>query len=127
MSPFSTFQIASAALHLLPTVVWSALAVVFWQFLFVERRRLPMHWLLPVICSLFAFHYALHVIEALTPRSVAGTSVLARIIPASIDVATVVGVPIFLHLLLYSRGERASRPFLAINYGLAAGFVAVAV
>jgi signal transduction histidine kinase len=122
------FQIASAAMHLLPTVLWTALAVVFWQFLLSERRRLAMHWFLPIICSLFAIHYWLHVVEALAPAGLGGSpSVVARMVPASIDFATVICVPFFIQLLLYDRDEHPSLRFLAINYGLAGVFLAMSL
>jgi signal transduction histidine kinase len=121
----SLAQVAVAAVHLVPAVIWCALSVVFWQFLFSERRRLAMHWFMPIVCSLFALHYGLHVFEALAPSGAAGSSHLfERIVPASIDLATLVSVPLFVHLLLHDRDEAPKTRFLVWNYGLA-GVVAV--
>jgi signal transduction histidine kinase len=113
-------QIAVASVHLVPTVIWCALSVVFWQFLFSERRRLAMHWFMPIVCSLFAIHYGLHVLEALAPADPAEQShVFERIVPASIDLATLVSVPLFIHLLLHDRDRAPTTRFLLWNYGLA--------
>jgi signal transduction histidine kinase len=121
-------QIAVAAVHLVPTVVWCALSLVFWQFLRSERRRLAMHWFMPIVCSLFAIHYGLHVLEALAPTEAAHRSYLFdRIVPASIELATVVSVPLFIHLLLHERDQAPRTRFLVWNYGVAAAVAATAL
>lgn len=119
-------QIGIATMHLVPTVLWCALAAVFWQFVLSERRRIAMHWFMSIVCTLFALHYGLHVLEALAPTDPAHHSHLFdRIVPASIDLATLVSVPLFVHLLLHDREGAPRIRVLVWNYGLATS-VAVA-
>jgi signal transduction histidine kinase/uncharacterized membrane protein YsdA (DUF1294 family) len=123
MTTAATFPLVAAAVHGVLAVVWAVLAADFWNLL---RRRRPQgvaYRILPLITGFLAAHYALFVVNDLTPTELGGHAYpLHGLVDVLIDVGLVVEVALGGHMVpvFLTQGGRPSRGWLAVNYGLAA-------
>ena len=123
MSTAATFPLVAAAVHGVLAVVWAVLAADFWNLLRLRRPQGVAYRILPLVTSLLAAHYALFVVNDLTPSELGGRAVpLHGLVDVLIDLGLVAEVALGGHMVpvFLTQGGRPSRSWLAVNYGLAA-------
>ena len=123
MSTAATFPLVAAAVHGVLAVVWAVLAFDFWNLLRLRRPRGAVYRILPVLTALIAGHYALFVLNDLTPTELGGRAVLLHpLLDVFVDLGLVAEVALARHMAPVFLGAmgRPTRGWLAVNYGLGA-------
>jgi signal transduction histidine kinase len=127
MTTGATFPLVAAAVDAVVALVWAVLAVDFWRVLRLRRPQSLIYRILPMLTSLVAFHYALFVLNDLTPTKLGGHARdLHGLIDVLIDLGLVALVAVVRHMTpaFFTVDARPSRAWLAVNYGLAAAVAA---
>jgi signal transduction histidine kinase len=123
MNDQTSYHLVAAGAHLLPALVWAIIARETIRSWYIHRPRATLFKILPILTTLLALHFVLHVIIELTPTRLDGRLPgLHRTLEVLIAVAIVASAPLFRHLVpsLPVHEATPTRRWLVLNYGSAA-------
>src|SRR5262245_58287740 len=116
----------AAVLYGVGGLIWGAVTAQSVEYLQIRRPRSRLLRMLPVATGLVTLHCLLGVAGALAPAERPRLVVWLALLR---DVAALMGVAVFRHVLCYlpAKEEPPGRTWLVVHYGLAAGVVALAI
>ncbi len=116
-----SYRFVSAALHLLPTVLWLILARSYWRSRGTERPAGALLCLFRALCGILVLHYGLNVIIDLIHPGTGRPSLAWTVGCVLTKATTLAELAVLRHLVpLATLGaEPPSRLWLAVNYGSA--------
>jgi signal transduction histidine kinase len=127
-TPFIPMPLIGVVCHALPAFIW---IVITWDLCLYAYQRRPTSQffrIAPIVASLMALHFLLHVIQELTPTELGGQLAGMHLgMGTVIELIALGSAATFRHMVLVMPVEehRPSRTWLLTHYGIAAALGAV--